>query len=217
MPTFKELLEKDPSAFVVLTARQAFYAAHRDSLPTVTSLFHILDFSDKDITEYVAKSNVNVDAFLAAARAADASEEIRNPFILSVMIEKYREEGALSDRRSENLSYMIDRLIQSRPRVNRHQQRRALEDAGGGARNVLKKWRLTEDEALGVITAAMRISEAEARGLLDELYASILKRTANGLAFQMRIVRRISSGGGTRKRSFGARQGACVPRPQHAQ
>jgi len=181
----QRLFEKDPSASVLLTARQAFYAAHRDSVPAVTSLFHILDFSDKDIAEYVAKSNVNAEAFLAAVRAADASEEIRNPFILYVMIEKYREEGSLSDRRSENLSYMIDRLIQSRPRVNRHRQRRALKMLGVGLETYSRN-ELTEDEAFGVIKAAMRISDAEARALLDELYASILKRTANGLAFQMR-------------------------------
>ncbi len=181
----QHLFEQDPSASVLLTARQAFYAAHRESLPTVTSLFHILDFSDKDIAEYLAKWNVNVDAFLAAARAADASEEIRNPFILSVMIEKYREEGSLSDRRSENLSYMIDRLILSRPRVNPHQQRRALKMLGV-ALETYSRNELTEDEAFKVIKEAMRISDADARKLLDELYASILKRTANGLAFQMR-------------------------------
>jgi hypothetical protein len=181
----QRLFEKDPSAPVLLTARQAFYAAHRDSLPTVTSLFHILDFSDKDVAEYVAKSNVNADDFLAAVRAADASEEIRNPFILSVMIEKYREEGALSDRRSENLSYMIDRLIQSRPRVNRHRQHRALRMLGV-ALETYSRNELTEEEALRVITQAMRISDADARDLLDELYASILKRSPNGLAFQMR-------------------------------
>ena len=181
----QKLFEKDPHASVLLTARQAFYAAHRDSLPTVTSLFHILDFSDKDITEYVTKSHVDTDQFLAAVRTADASEEIRNPFILSIMIEKYREEGTLSDRRSENLSYMIDRLIQSRPRVNRHQQRRALKMLGV-ALETYSRNELTEDEAFAVIKQAMRISDAEARTLLEELSASILKRTANGLAFQMR-------------------------------
>jgi hypothetical protein len=89
------LFERDPNASVLLTARQAFYTAHRGSLPIITSLFHILDFSDKDIAEYVSKSNVDANGFLAAVRAADASEEIRNPFILWVMIERYRSVGAL--------------------------------------------------------------------------------------------------------------------------
>jgi hypothetical protein len=181
----QHLFEKEPSASVFLTARQAFYAAHRDSLPSVTSLFHILDFSDRDITEYLAKSNVNTNSFLDAVRAADATEEIRNPFVLSIMVDKYREEGVLSKRRTENLSYIIDRLIQSRPRVNRHQQRRALKMLGV-AFETCSRNELTEDEAFRVIKEAMRIPHAEARTLLDELYNSILKRTSNGLAFQMR-------------------------------
>jgi hypothetical protein len=181
----EELFRTDPNAAVVLTARQAFYATHRDSLPPVAAVFHILDFSDKDIAEYVKKSNVDVDGFLAAVRIADASEEIRNPFILSVMIEKYRDEGALSDRRSENLNFMVDRLIESRKRVNRHQQRRALRMLGI-ALETYSRNELTEEEALRVIKQSMRIADREASTLLDELYASILKRTANGLAFQMR-------------------------------
>lgn len=181
----QKVFESDRNATVLLTARQAFYAAHRDSLPSITSLFHLLDFSDKDIAEYVTRSSLNTSTFLAAARSADATEEIRNPFILSVMVEKYREAGALSDRRSENLSYIIDRLIQSRPRVNQHQQRRALRMLGM-ALETYSRNELTEDEALGAMKQAMRISDAEALALLDELYASILKRTANGLAFQMR-------------------------------
>ena len=181
----RELLESDPTASVLLTARQAFYAAHRDELPSISSLFHILDFSDDDIDKYLAKSNISVDSFLAAVRTADAIEEIRNPFILSVMIDKYRHEGVLSNRRSENLSYMIDSLISSRPRVNRHKQHRALKMLGV-ALETYSRNELTEDEALTIIRESMRISDAEAQSLLDELYGSILKRTGNGLAFQMR-------------------------------
>ena len=180
----QKLFGTDPNASVLLTARQAFYAAHHDMLPSITSFFHLLDFSDEDISAYVAQSNVDTNAFLAAVRTADATEEIRNPFILSVMIEKYREEGALSERRSDNLSYMVDRLIQSR-RVNRQQQRRALKFLGV-ALETYSRNELTEEEAFRVIKQALRMSDADARVLLDELYTSILKRTANGLAFQMR-------------------------------
>jgi hypothetical protein len=181
----QELFDKEPAAHVLLTARHAFYAAHRDSLPSITSFFHILDFSDKDIAAYVEKSGENTEEFLKAIQAADASEEIRNPFILSVMIEKYRLEKSLSDRRTENLNYMTSRLIASRPRVNQHQQRKALKMLGVTLETYSRN-ELTEDEALRVIKQAMRISDLEARSLLDELQSSILKRTANGLAFQMR-------------------------------
>ena len=180
----QQLFQRDPTASLLLTARQAFYAAHRDSLPSVTPVFHILEFSDRDIVEYVAKSNVDASLFLAEVRAVDSSEEIRNPFVLSIMIEKYRNEGALSNRRTENLSYIIDRLIQSR-RVNRHQQRRALKMLGV-AFETCSRNELTENEAFRVIKEAMRKTDEEARILLDELYNSILKRTSNGLAFQMR-------------------------------
>jgi hypothetical protein len=44
---------------------------------------------------------------------------------------------------------------------------------------------LTDQDALRVITKATRSTEAEGREPLDELYASILKRTRNGLGFQL--------------------------------
>jgi hypothetical protein len=148
-------------------------------------VFHILDFSDEDIKEYLGKSGTDTDGFLDEVQRADANEEIRNPFILSVMAEKYRDAGALSDRRSENVSHMIDRLIQSRPRVNQHQQRRALRMLGV-ALETYSRNELTEDEAFQIIREAMRIPDAEAHALLEELYASIIRRTTNGLGFQLR-------------------------------
>ena len=108
-----------------------------------------------------------------------------NPFALWVLVERFRATGQLSDRRSEMVSATIDRLIQSRPRINCHGQRRAL-CMLAVALEVYSRNELTEQEALRVIRTSMRLSEAEARDLLDELYGSILRRTANGLAFQMR-------------------------------
>ena len=80
---------------------------------------------------------------------------------------------------------MIDRLIQSRPHINAHRQRRALCMLAVGL-EVYSRNEMTEEEALKVIRASMRISEQDSRELLDELYGSILRRTGNGLAFQMR-------------------------------
>lgn len=179
------LFQRDPSAGVFLTARQAFYSVNRKSLPAIGSIFHILDFSDKDINEYLRRSHIDVNEFLTSVAAADAIEEIRNPFVLSIMVKKFQDDGALSDKRSDNLSYMIDRLIESRPRVNRYQQRRALQMLGVAFETYCRN-ELTEDEALRVICQSRRYSVSEARSLLDELCASILRRTANGLAFQMR-------------------------------
>lgn len=175
----------ESNATALLTARPAYYAGHRDALPSITSLFHILDFSDKDIEQYVTSSGVDSDKFLEAIRVADAHDEIRNPFVLSVMIERYKDEGQLSALRSNNLSYMVDRLLRSRPRFDPYQQRRALHILGVALETYARN-ELTEEEAITLIRQARTMSEAEARALLDELYASILNKTANGLGFQMR-------------------------------
>lgn len=180
----RTLLQRDPKGTVLLTARQAFYAAHRNALPSITSLFYLLDFSDKDIADYVSRSNVDTAAFVNAVQLVDAQEEIRNPFILSIMVETFRQEGALSERRSDNISYMIDRLIESR-RANRHQQRRVLKMLAI-ALETYSRNELTEEEAFRVIKQATRLSDEQARALLGELYASILRRTTNGITFQMR-------------------------------
>jgi hypothetical protein len=179
------LLGYDNAASVLLTARQAFYVAKRDLLPQFPAVFHILDFSDDDIRDYLDKTRTNADAFLRSVQLADAEEEIRNPFVLSVMVERFGQVGELSKRRSENLSYIIDRLIQKRPLVNQHRQRRALCMLAVACETYCRN-ELTEAEALLVIRQAMRISDAEAEQILNELHASILKRTANGFAFQMR-------------------------------
>jgi hypothetical protein len=122
----ESLFSYDNTANVFLTARQAFYVTERASLPQFPAVFHILDFSDDDIREYLDKRQTEAEAFLEAVRLADAEEEIRNPFVLSVMAERFVQGGQLSKLRSDNLSYIIDRLIQSRPLVNQHRQRRAL-------------------------------------------------------------------------------------------
>jgi hypothetical protein len=180
----RELMAREPESRFVCTARQAFYVANRGLLPLIPAVFHILALADEDIEQYARRARTNPERFMEAIHEVGASEEIRNPFILSVMVERFRDAASLSNRKSENLSYMIDRLIQSRPHLNAHRQRRALRMLGV-AMETYSRNELTQEEALRVIREAMRTTEAEARGLLDELYASILKRTGNGLAFQL--------------------------------
>src|SRR5260370_5821529 len=86
------LLKSDDAANVLLTARQAFYVTERTLLPQFPAVFHILDFSDEDVREYLGKRQTNAEAFLEAVRLADAEEEIRNPFVLSVMVERFIQE-----------------------------------------------------------------------------------------------------------------------------
>ena len=180
----REFMNHELEAHFVFTARQAFYVANRNLLPPVPVVFHILPFATEDIEQYCANAGIDPDRFMEAIHGVSAGEEVRNPFILSVMVERFREAGSLSKLRSENLSYMIDSLIQSRPQVNAHRQRRALRMLGV-AMETYSRNELTEEEALRVIRDAMRLTEQQARELLNELYASILKRTGNGLSFQL--------------------------------
>jgi hypothetical protein len=180
-----DLLGNDKDARIFLTSRQAFYAAHRESLPDISSVFHILDLSDEDIREFVENADIDCDAFLQAVIQVDANDEIRNPFVLQVMLERFGQQGKLGKLRSENLSFIIDRLIQSRPLIGQHKQRRALCMLAVAMETYCRN-ELSEDEALQIIKQSMPIAEAEAPILLKELYGSILRRTTNGFAFQMR-------------------------------
>ena len=180
-----DLLGNDKDARIFLTSRQAFYAAHRESLPDISSVFHILDLSDEDIREFVATADIECDAFLQAVIQVDANDEIRNPFVLQVMLERFGQQGKLGKLRSENLSFIIDRLIQSRPLIGQHKQRRALCMLAVAMETYCRN-ELSEEEALQIIKQSMPIAEAEAPILLQELYGSILRRTTNGFAFQMR-------------------------------
>lgn len=179
------LLSSTTDDTLFLTARQAFFVAHEKMLPEISNVFHILEFSDEDIDAYLAQIEVDSDAFLSAIYEVDAKEEIRNPFVLFVMSEQFRQTGRLSELRSDNINYMIERLLQNRPRFNQHRQRRALLMIAV-AMEAYARNELTETEALAVIKKGMEIPDQEAAELLNELYNSILKRTTNGLAFQMR-------------------------------
>jgi len=179
------LLSADSGANVVMTSRQAFYVSQRSQLPQFPAAFHILDFSDDDIRDYLDKKGVDTEPFLEAVRLSDAEDEIRNPFVLSVMVDRFAQAGQLSNLRSRNLGYIIDRLIQSRPLINQHRQRRALSMLAVALETYCRN-ELSGAEALLVVKQSMQITDEEASVMLSELHASILKRTANGFAFQMR-------------------------------
>jgi hypothetical protein len=178
------LLADDSKNVFFLTSRQAFYVSHRKALPPVSGLFHLCDFSDEDIEKYVELQGVNFAEFRDAAKRADAEEEMRNPFLLSVLVERFQKTGGFSDRRSDNLSYLVDQLISSRPRVAHYQQRRALRFIAVAMETYARN-ELSEAEALAIIKESMNLQADQAERILNELYCSILKRTKNGLAFQL--------------------------------
>jgi hypothetical protein len=109
---------------------------------------------------------------------------MRNPFLLSVLVERFQKTGGFSDRRSDNLSYLVDQLISSRTRVAHYQQRRALRFIAV-AMETFARNELGQEEALAIIEQSMNLPSEQAERILNELYCSILKRTKNGLAFQL--------------------------------
>jgi hypothetical protein len=179
------LVTADVTAKIICTARQAFYAQHPEAFLDGLSVFHLLDFDDDDIRACATQRGVDADAFLAAVREADCAEEIRNPFVLDAMLKQYHGRGSFSPLRSENVRYVVDQLIQSRPTFGTILQRRALKMLAITCETVARN-ELTIDEALRVLREAIEFSEQTARDLLDELSHSILIRTPGGISFQMR-------------------------------
>jgi len=179
------LLTTDATARIICTARQAFYAQHPEALPDGLSVFHLLDFDSSDIRACATHHGVDADAFLTAVHEADCGEEIRNPFVLDAMLKQYHGRGSFNPLRSENVRYVVDQLIQSRPTFGTILQRRALRMLAITCETVARN-ELTMDEALRVLREAIEFPEQTARDLIDELSHSILIRTPGGIGFQMR-------------------------------
>jgi len=179
------LVTADVTARIICTARQAFYAHHPEAFLDNLSVFHLLDFDDADIRACASQRGVDADAFLTAVREADCADEIRNPFVLDAMLRQYHGRGSLSALRSENVRYVVDQLIQSRPTFGTILQRRALKMLAITCETVARN-ELTIEEALRVLHEAIEFPEQTARDLLDELSHSILIRTTGGISFQMR-------------------------------
>jgi hypothetical protein len=182
---FEQLLEDDPQSGFLATSRQAFFAENPSVLPVNAILLHLLGFSDDDARTYAGRHGIDVDAFWNAIALADCVQEVSNPFVLKVMVERYSQDPKFSDKKNENVAFMIDRLIASRPGVHWSKQRRAVRMLGV-AMETWSRIELTLDEATRVLIASMETNEGEARALLDELLNSVLVRTPNGIAFQMR-------------------------------
>jgi DNA polymerase III delta prime subunit len=180
-----QLLRTDASARLILTSRQAFAAQHPDAFPAGLTTYHLLDFDDDDINACTTHHSINIDEFRQAVRDAECEEEIRNPFVLTVMLERYKTNGSLSRLRSDNVGYVVHRLIESRPLFNATRQQRALRMLAVTCETAARN-ELTQDEALRVLLEAIECPPETAQQLLDELSQSILIRTAGGISFQMR-------------------------------
>jgi hypothetical protein len=181
----KALLTNDAHARFFLTSRQAFHAQHPDAFLQGLPTYHLLGFNDEDIRAYATQKGVEAKPFLAAVREVECEEEIHNPFVLDVMLERYHDQGRLSPLRSDNVGYVIERLILSRPTVNSTRQRRALRMLAVACETAARN-ELTEDEALQVLQEAIELPRATALQVLEELSLSILIGPSGGISFQMR-------------------------------
>src|SRR5260370_5053820 len=101
------------------------------------------------------------------------------------MLQRYREHDSLSPLRSDNVGYVIDKLIQSRPLFNATGHRRALGMLATACETAARN-ELTEEEAVRVLLEAIEFPPETARQLLDELSHSILIRAPGRISFQMR-------------------------------
>lgn len=175
----------DERARFVLTSRQAFYAEKRHHLRNPLEAFYLLGFTEQDVRTYIAHDGGTYDGFVAELNRVGLGHETTNPFALGVLHKTYRERQTLGRLRNQAVDQVVESLIASRPAAAADRQRRALRILAvameTASRNVL-----TIAEAIQLLRSATTLSEAEAEALLNELTASILVRTTNGIAFQMR-------------------------------
>ena len=179
-----QFLHQDEQARLLLTSRQAFLANRPNLVPANCIVVRILPFSESDIRDYAHSHGVNPDAFWTELDVQGLTEDAEIPFVLSCLVERYRDEGRLAPLRSDNVDFVITRLIESRPAISRTQQRRALRMIAV-AMETCSRNELTPEQATRVLMGAMAISEDRAQTLLSALDRSILLRTSTGISFQL--------------------------------
>ncbi len=170
-----------PSARVLITCRQAFFAAEGDALKAWPA-FHLLDLTDRDVDAFLEDAGVDRTAFRAEASSKHIFRELSNPFALETFAGLFRDTGALAARRSEAVRHVVDSLLASRPTALPTQERRGLRMLAV-AMEALATNELSDATARGVLTAAMRITAEDADRLLAGLANSMLAKTRTGVAF----------------------------------
>lgn len=180
----EQLLLQDRNADFILTSRQAFLENRPSLVPANSIVLRILPFSESDIRGYASSHQVDPGVFWAELVAHNLTDDAGIPFVLSCLVERYRNVGRLDPLKSDNLDFVVTRLIESRPAISRTQQQRALRMLAI-AMETYSRNELTVEEATSVLTNAMAISEEKAQTILSELDQSILLRTSTGIGFQL--------------------------------
>jgi hypothetical protein len=181
----RRTLGEDAHMHVLLTSRQAFYASHRDAFPPEIEPFYLLGFSERDVRAFIEHRGGHADAFLGQVETFRLWTEITNPFCLDVLYRMFVDTGHLGELRSQAVDHVVESLIASRPRVAADHQRRALRMLAVAMETAARN-ELSVEEAIQLLRTATTATADQAAALLDELTHSILIRTPNGIAFQMR-------------------------------
>jgi hypothetical protein len=180
-----DFLQRDEQVRVLITARQAFYATNVGRFAAQQEAFYILDFNERNVRAYVDHHGAGYDGFMAEVNRVEIGQEIANPFALEVLLQTFRTGHSLGRLRHEAVDRVVESLIASRPDVRADQQRRALRMLAV-AMETASRNELSVDESVRLLQTATTMSAADAQTLLHQLAGSILIRTANGIAFQMR-------------------------------
>lgn len=180
-----ELERKKAYARVLLTSRQAFFINRRHLFRDPLPAFYLLEFDSDDIDTFIERRSNRRQAFLEAAAAAHLSHELANPFALGALLALFEARNALGSTRSEAVEHVINQMLSSRPTSDPKRELQALRMLAL-TMEIAARNELLEAEALSVLKLSFRLDDAAAKRLLDELTQSILIRTQNGYAFQMR-------------------------------
>ena len=180
-----ELLHQDEHLRVLLTARQAFYAANLSLFGNQPQAFYLLDFNENNIRQCVEHSGDDYTAFMEEINRVELEQEVANPFALQVLLRAFREGHSLGQLRHEAVGQVVESLILSRPGIAADRQRRALRMLAV-AMEAASRNELTRDECVRLLRTATTLSADTAEAVLNDLTGSILVSTANGIAFQMR-------------------------------
>ena len=177
-------VQSEPDARILLTSRQAFFIGRQVQLAQSFEVFYILDFSDDDQDAVIGNAGVDRVAFRSAVNLSHLSDELGNPLVLDALLKRFQDRGDLGRTRSDALQYVVDSALDSRPTSNPRAQKRALRMLAI-AMEVAARNQLTDEESVAVLRRGLRIDEAAARTLLDELAQSVLVRAQDDYRFQL--------------------------------
>jgi energy-coupling factor transporter ATP-binding protein EcfA2 len=181
----KGLLTADPGCNLIITSRQAFYAEHAAELGPDFAAFHLLDFDGEDLRSYAGSRGLDPQEFLDKVFEAGIGDEVRNPLNAYTTTMRLLDGQKLSPLRSDNILFVVEGLLASRPVPSPRRQKRAVQLIAVGM-EVYSRNELLPEEAIQILEVGLGISTVEAQEILDELLHSILLRTPQGIVFQLR-------------------------------